>query len=917
MSECYHRPGSRSAPLAIFLIGVVVCCAGYANAQVVNPADKQDRSTPSPAAPEKRDAHPAGQTTGSAVLRGFVQDEQGGAIRDAVVEVTCGAVQEHTRTDESGRFRVGGLPEGRCTVKAEAPLFAPQGAPAMAGRVGAVTLTLAIREIATRVVVTPARGPSERTFSVPESVSVVSRDEIDGRPYTLLPQVLREEPGILLQQTTTAQTSPIIRGFTGPSNVYLVDGVRLNNASWRSGPSQYFGWIDGGIVDRLEIVRGPSGVQYGSDALGGTINVITAAPSFTSGSARVGGDVQFGFGTADSGATGQADLTVAGTRAAFRFGGSTRRVQDLRTGGGIDSHSAVTRFLGLPSTTIDTRLPDTGYRQSGGYVSGQVKLSGTALLSTTFVHEDQSGVSRYDRIWGGDGLYRSGFDPQRLDFGVVRYRQHAVAGFDEVSAGFSVNRQGDGRFEQTRPTAVLDQQRAATTAIGYQVDTQRRVGSRQLLTIGTELYDETTAASREQINPLTNVTTPNRPDIPEGTTYANLGVFAEDTAQLSSRISVRGGLRYGRFAFATVADPAFAVTADEVVMNAVTFNAGAVVSVTPNLNATFNVGRGFRAANAADLGGIGLTGGGGFEVMPSRAAALGGFVGSTVAAGAVSTGEAVPALGPEVLYSFEPGVKFHSSRVSASASAYDLEYLDTIQRRAIVFNTDVVGTTIAGYQIARQDATGLAYIAQDIRPVATRVNVDHARLLGFDADGSVQIARRWSARAFMSMTDGHLLGTGEYLRRMPPPLGGARLRWSADRVWVEAAASFAAAQTRYNSGDVTDARIGAARTRPSIASYFNGRAVDLGLAKNGILQATGETLPQVQNRLLGTATTGTLFEETPGFFVLGLRAGIRLSPLFDVVLIGENLTDRNYRLYGSGSDAPGANLQVRVRYRSR
>ena len=486
----------------------------------------------------------AGQAAaGTASMRGFVQDEQGGVIRGAVVEVACGAVRQTLTTDERGAFLVRGLPAGPCTVSADAPLFAPSHEAAVAGHSGTLTLTLAIREIATHVVVTPARGPRERSFAVPESVSVVSRDQIDGRPYTLLPQALREEPGILLQQTTTAQTSPIIRGFTGQSNVYLVDGVRLNTASWRSGPSQYFGWVDGGLVDRLEIVRGPSAVQYGSDALGGTINVITAPPSFASGAARVGGDVQFAFGTADNSAAGQADLTVAGARAAFRFGGSTRRVHDLRTGGGFDSHAAVTRFLGVPSTAIATRLPDTGYRQSGGYLSGQLKLSETALLSTTFVHQDQSGVSRYDRIWGGDGLYRSGFDPQRLDLGIVRYRQRAVAGFDEVSAAFSVNRQDDGRYEQTRPTTILDRQQSTTTAIGYQVDGQRRVGSRQLLTIGAELYDESTAATREQINPLTSISTPNRPDIPAGTRSANFGVFAGDTAQLSSRISVRGGLR--------------------------------------------------------------------------------------------------------------------------------------------------------------------------------------------------------------------------------------------------------------------------------------------------------------------------------------------------------------------------------------
>ena len=122
---------------------------------------------------------------------------------------------------------------------------------------------------------TPSRGRDEKTFSSPESLSVISRRDIDSRPYTLMPQVLREEPGILMQQTTSAQVSPIIRGFTGQSNVYLLDGVRFNTGQWRAGPSQYIAWIDGGPVDAVEIVRGGASVQYGSDALGGTVQFLT------------------------------------------------------------------------------------------------------------------------------------------------------------------------------------------------------------------------------------------------------------------------------------------------------------------------------------------------------------------------------------------------------------------------------------------------------------------------------------------------------------------------------------------------------------------------------------------------------------------------------------------------------------------
>jgi outer membrane receptor protein involved in Fe transport len=248
-------------------------------------------------------------------------------------------------------------------------------------------------------------------------------------------------------------------------------------------------------------------------------------------------------------------------------------------------------------------------------------------------------------------------------------------------------------------------------------------------------------------------------------------------------------------------------------------------------------------------------------------------------------------------------------------TAYDLEYLDTVQRRAIVFPSNVVGTVISGYEVVRQDANGLAYIAQDLRPIGTSVNLDRSRIRGFEADGTVRITPNWTAVSYYSVSQGHLLSTEEPIRRMSPPLGGGRLRWANERTWIEGVVTFASAQTRLNSGDLTDARIGATRTRTSIANYFNGTATDLGLVRNGVLLQTGETVAQVQNRVLGAATSAALFTEAPGFVVFGARAGIRLQSNLDLTVIGENLTDKNYRFYGSGVDAPGFNLEIRTRYR--
>jgi len=300
------------------------------------------------------------QTTGAdASLTGSVRDETGAAVAGASIGAICGGVSRETVSGSAGEFSVTGLPGGPCTLTADAPFFESTRVVVDARRAAHTVLRLRVSGFASSVQVTATRRVREERSALPQGTSVTTRADIDARPYQLLPQILREEPGILVQQTTSAQASPVIRGFTGQSNVYLIDGVRFNQSSWRTGPSQYLALVNAGSVDRLEVVRGPGSVQYGSDALGGTVNVLPARPSLTTGGVRASGDLAASFGSAEKSAAGDANVTVQGPLAAIRFGFSGRRVDDLRTGGGIDSHAAVTRFLGLSSEVPDGRLPNT------------------------------------------------------------------------------------------------------------------------------------------------------------------------------------------------------------------------------------------------------------------------------------------------------------------------------------------------------------------------------------------------------------------------------------------------------------------------------------------------------------------------------------------------------------------------------
>ena len=851
-------------------------------------------------------------------LTGQVVDASGGALTGAAVVASCGDYRGSAKTDNSGRYRVDQVPASRCRVTVSLDGFVTvQHSANLAGATAVLDFHLAVRPFSSQVVVTPTRGAEEDTTAVAQGAGIVGPADLQSRPYTIVTQALKEEPGVLAQQTTSSQGSPILRGFTGQRNLYLLDGVRYNTSAWRDGPSQYMAWLPAAGLNRIEIVRGPASTQYGSDALGGTIGVFAASPVLTA-PARAAGTAGVTFGAANQLRSSEISAGFMRTGVALRLDGSAGAVSDLRTGDTVDSHSAVTRFLGLPSSAVGDKLENTGYSQSGIGASARFTAGDARSLSLSYRRAGQTGAHRYDQEMGGNGRYRSEFGPQTLNFGFARFESARQAMFDEVSATVSVNRQADGRLDQTRPGARIDEQSNTTTAIGYSAQATRTFAPRFKALFGGEVYDEYIGGARTLIEPNGSQVAA-RPDIPDGTRYTSLGLFwQQDVEAIPGRLHLRGGLRYGNFHFSSARNAAFGVPEESIRTADTTFNVSGVYSVTPSLNLTISVSRGFRAANAFDFGAIGLSGGAGYEISPARAVELGGIRGTTDGATAVSSNQSIGGLDPERLVAYEAGLRWQSGRISSSLTVFDLEFHDAIERRTLIFATDVVGQDLAGYPIIRQDTAGRAYVAGEARPIVTRVNVSHSRTRGFEAESHVRVSGSLRARGWASMANGTELETGAPRRRMPPVLGGASLvlQPAAARWWVEATVLAASDQTRLTDGDLGDARIGATRTAATIASYFNGTATDRGFVRDARLVATGETLAQVQARVLGGATGAVpLFTKTPGFFVLGARAGFPIGHLLELTIIGEDLADANYRLHGSGLDEPGLNLIARLRAR--
>ncbi len=113
---------------------------------------------------------------------------------------------------------------------------------------------------------------------IPHMVDVITAGKTENDPSQTSADILTGTGNIIVQKSQGGGGSPILRGFEANKILLVVDGVRMNNAIYRSGHLQNSITIDNNILERIEIIYGPSSIIYGSDALGGVIHYYTRDP---------------------------------------------------------------------------------------------------------------------------------------------------------------------------------------------------------------------------------------------------------------------------------------------------------------------------------------------------------------------------------------------------------------------------------------------------------------------------------------------------------------------------------------------------------------------------------------------------------------------------------------------------------------
>jgi vitamin B12 transporter len=224
-------------------------------------------------------AQSSGSQAGS--LSGRITDSQGAAVSGATITLYARAtnVRATAVTDERGSYRFERLPEGDYVVEATSAGFGrfSRSFRVERGANGTLDIAMAVAGIGETVLITAA-GTPQTVDEVSKAVSVVTSEEIDRRGEYSLGEALRTVPGLRVQQLGGPGTFMRIqtRGLRDSDTAILVDGLRLRDAASTQGDATSF--IEELFTvssDRLEVLRGSGSSLYGTNAIGGVVNVIS------------------------------------------------------------------------------------------------------------------------------------------------------------------------------------------------------------------------------------------------------------------------------------------------------------------------------------------------------------------------------------------------------------------------------------------------------------------------------------------------------------------------------------------------------------------------------------------------------------------------------------------------------------------
>ena len=259
------------------------------------------------------------------------------------------------------------------------------------------------------VILSVARSASS-VNQIAEKVSVIKSEDLFISSPSSGAEMLELSPGVRIQKSQGGGGSPIIRGFEANRVLIVVDGVRMNNAIYRSGHLQNSITIDPSNIERAEVIFGSSSVGYGSDAMGGVIHYYTKNPILKN-SKKISSSFTSNFNSANNSVTNNFNTNYSSGNWGSITSISISKYGDIKMGkkrnhgysdwglSSIFSQNSRYKFYAEPSVNLDKNIQkNTGYSQVDLFQKFLFRIGDNNLLNLNIQFSESSDIDRFDQL---------------------------------------------------------------------------------------------------------------------------------------------------------------------------------------------------------------------------------------------------------------------------------------------------------------------------------------------------------------------------------------------------------------------------------------------------------------------------------------------------------------------------------------
>ncbi len=724
-------------------------------------------------------------------------------------------------------------------------------------------------QVLSEVILSVARS-RESKEKVSKKVSILSSEDLNLNIPQTSADLLTYASEIRVQKSQGGGGSPAIRGFEANRILLVVDGVRMNNAIYRSGHLQNSITISPYSLERTEIIYGPSSVGYGSDALGGVIHYFTKTPKFNNQKEWIVKGLS-SFNSRLKNSVQNFDLEFNSKRWASYTNFSFSIFGDIVMGAnrnhgfeswGLDNHylnpQKFNKSIILnPNSKIQKY---TGYDQFDFMQKFNFKLSDFSNLILNFQKSESSKINRYDKLNEmKDGFYRYAewyYGPQERILASLQINSSEKNRIsDSRKILFAYQKINESRHGRKFNQVLRSNQIEKLDVFSLNIDLQKALSNNSSLSYGLEFVNNSVYSSAylQSLDISSNFSlnetikifdTPTRYPNAKGS-YNTSAVYYEFRKDISQNSNFNIGMRYTNTRLDAMWNDSEIVKAklnDVTTTNSsLTTSIGLVYRTTNLWKINANFSSGFRSPNIDDLG----------KIREQK--------------GILSVPNS--SLEPEYAYNSEIGVS-KSSKKTKSRFSFNIYYTH-ISKHIMRDFFEVVDDT---------STTNSKTILFENEEVTTMSNVNRGN--GYIYGSTLDLKKSFNNNIYfngnISYTYGKNTELNQFMPSISPVFGRLSLNFKYDKSESEISYKFSGSKSpdKYSLG-----------------------------GEDGL-----EETPVAYDFKYG-------FYGMPSWGVVKISSSYTFTKKFKTTLIFDNLFDIHYREFASGISAPGRNLNIVLSYR--